>query len=690
MMTDMTVRLLIVDDDEEDLYLINDALSEVADAKYDVTTAMSALAAMAKLSGNTYDCIISDYRLGPVTGIDFIKNVRLAGIDTPVILLTGLAGHLIDKAALEAGASDFLPKASITGAVLDRSIRYAMAHAGRQRLLNAVLKTTISGMAVLDAQSVLTLWNPRFTEFAEAAFGSDAGRLDKLVGLALKCGAQDLEIGDRTAEVHCMELPDGGNVLALHDVTARVTELRERALAEQRIRKIAMHDTLTALPNRIAFNDKLDESLIAAQGGKPRLAILSFDFNRFKEVNDLFGHAAGDELLKTAAQRLIPMLFDGDFAARLGGDEFVLIHHVTDEHSATRLAHKVAESLSLPVDFQGRVIDPGVSIGIAYFPEHGAKREELLANADLAMYRAKSGIGSSFCVFDADMDEFIRERRKISHELRNALHDGEFSLYCQPQHRADTGELVGYEVLLRWKSPTRGMVPPQDFILIAEETGIIKEIDDWVMRTACKAAVKWSIPLKVAVNVSARAICHSGIVDCVRNILVETGLPPSRLEIEVTETALINDLSRALHNLRQIKACGVAIAMDDFGTGYSSLSLLNSFPFDKIKIDRSFIQAVGQNQRADSIFRAVAGMGKALSVPVLVEGIETLEQLEFAQSLGCEEVQGYYHGRPVPETEVAKRLAVMAGEPLAVAGAAHAALAVSITVPTAAIKGAAA
>ena len=234
------------------------------------------------------------------------------------------------------------------------------------------------------------------------------------------------------------------------------------------------------------------------------------------------------------------------------------------------------------------------------------------------------------------------------------------------------------------------MVPPQDFILIAEETGIIKEIDDWVMRAACKAAVKWSIPLKIAVNVSARAICHSGIADSVRNILVETGLPPSRLEIEVTETALINDLSRALHNLRQIKACGVAIAMDDFGTGYSSLSLLNSFPFDKIKIDRSFIQAVGQNQRADSIFRAVAGMGKALSVPVLVEGIETLEQLEFAQSLGCEEVQGYYHGRPVPETDVAKRLAAMAGEPLAVAGAAQATLTVSMPVSTAAIKGAAA
>jgi EAL domain-containing protein (putative c-di-GMP-specific phosphodiesterase class I) len=203
------------------------------------------------------------------------------------------------------------------------------------------------------------------------------------------------------------------------------------------------------------------------------------------------------------------------------------------------------------------------------------------------------------------------------------------------------------------------MVPPQDFILIAEETGIIKDIDEWVMRAACHAAARWSVPLKIAVNVSARAICHAGIAETIRSILLETGLPASRLEIEVTETALINDLSRALHNLRQIKASGVTIAMDDFGTGYSSLSLLNSFPFDKIKIDRSFIQAVGHNERADSIFRAVAGMGKALSVPVLVEGIETAEQLEFAQGMGCEEVQGYLHGHPIPETEVQKVLAEM-------------------------------
>lgn len=655
-MTEKSVKLLIVDDDDDDIYLINDALSEVAETHYEVTSVNSALAAMSKLAATTFDVIISDYRLGYVTGIDFIKNVRIAGIDTPIILLTGLAGHLIDKAALEAGASDFLPKGSITGAIIDRSVRYALAHADRQRLLHAVLKSTLSGIAVLDSNGNLSLWNPRYIEFAEAAFGSDPERLRKLADLVLQGSGKDIEIGGMTLEAHDMAIAGGGTVLALHDVTARVTELREREIAEQRVRRIALHDTLTGLPNRFAFNDRLDEYIreAAADGGK--LAILLFDFNRFKEVNDLFGHAAGDELLKSAAQRLLPLLSESDFAARLGGDEFVLIHRMADDESAVRLACQIEERLSQPVDHMGHIIEAGLSIGIARYPDHGQRREELLGNADLAMYRAKSGTGVSYCVFDAGMDQFIRERRKIAHELRAAIGDGELAIFCQPQHQVSSGDLIGFEILLRWNSPTRGLVPPEDFILIAEETGLIREIDEWVIRRSCELAVKWALPVKVAVNMSARAVCHPGIVDTIRQVLLDTGLPAQRLEIEVTETALINDLNRALHNLRLIKACGVSIAMDDFGTGYSSLSLLNSFPFDKIKIDRSFIQAVGSSERAELIFRAVAGMGKSLNVPVLVEGIENSDQLDFARLLGCDEVQGYFHGRPVPERQAAEML----------------------------------
>ena len=656
-----SVRLIVVDDDEDDLYLINAALSEVEETQYSVTAVNSALSAMAKLASETYDVIISDYRLGGVTGIDFIRNVRLAGIDTPVILLTGLAGHLIDKEALEAGASDFLPKASLSGVILDRSVRYAMAHADRQRLLNAVLKTTTSGMAVLDANGSMTLWNPRFSEFAEVAFGADPQRLDKLADLSRQNTSKDVNVGERVAEIHCTALPGGGTVLALHDVTARVNELRDRALAEQRTRQIAMHDALTGLPNRMAFNERLDRSIRKAERKSRRLAVLSFDFDRFKEVNDLFGHAAGDELLKRAAQRLTPLLSDNEFAARLGGDEFVMIQECTKGDSAVELAKRIADNLQEPIEWAGRVIEPGVSIGISYFPEHGPQRDELLANADLAMYRAKSALGSSICVFDAGMDEYIRKRRKIALDLRNAIHDNELSLHFQPQFTVAKGELFGFEALLRWNSRVRGSVSPAEFIVVAEENGLIMDIDDWVLKKACRTAMKWNPAAKIAVNISARAICNPGISETVRATLLETGLSPSRLELEVTETALIHDLNRALHNLRQVKSFGVSIAMDDFGTGYSSLSLLNSFPFDRIKIDRSFVQSIGANTRAQSIFRAITGLGQALGIPVLVEGVETQEQVDFAVALGCSEIQGYFSGRPVPESGVLALLAAAGG-----------------------------
>ncbi len=659
-----SIRLLIIDDDEDDLYLINDALSEVTETRYHSTTVKSALAAMAKLAAESFDVIISDYRLDHGTGIEFIKNVRLTGIDTPFILLTGLAGHLIDRAALEAGASDFLPKASLTGEILDRSIRYAMAHADRQRLLTAVLKATTSGVAVVNSAGELTLWNSRFSEFSETVFGDDRARLNRFADLVRRNIARDITVGDSTVEVHCTALPDGGNVLALHDVTARVTELRDRSLSEQRIRRIAMHDTLTGLPNRAAFNERLSSSLLAAAAEGGRLAILSLDFDRFKEVNDLFGHAAGDELLKRASERLLPLLRDNEYAARLGGDEFVLIQESPDEDSAIDLAKRVAASLSQSVEWQGRLIEAGVSIGISYFPDHGDKQDEILGNADLAMYRAKSGMGQSFCLFDASMDESIRDRRKIALDLRNAIHNNELMLHFQPQYGAARRDLVGFEVLLRWHCPTRGNVPPAEFILVAEENGMIKEIDEWVLRRACGIAAKWPLPAKIAVNISARAVCYPGIVDTIRSILIDTGLAPDRLELEVTETALVNDMNRALHILRQIKSCGISIAMDDFGTGYSSLSLLNSFPFDRIKIDRSFIHAVASNARAESIFRAVAGLGSALGVPMLVEGVETQEQLDFVRALGCDEIQGYFCGRPMSEADVRRLLVTQHMRPL--------------------------
>ncbi len=645
-----------MDDDEDDLYLINDALSEIKETHYRVHTANSPLSAVAKLGEDSFDVILSDYRLGPVTGVDFIKSVRQAGIDTPIILLTGLAANAIDQAALEAGASDFLAKESLNPIVIDRAIRYAIANTNRHRLLNAVLRSQISGVAVSDDQGKLTLWNPRFVELAELAFGDDRDRLSRLTDLASAARTKDLEIGGRVVEPIVTSLPDGGRVLVLHDVTDRVQDLKQRELAEQRIRQIALHDALTGLPNRAAFNEYLDGCLAEAAGSACELAIFTFDFDRFKEVNDVFGHAAGDDLLCVTAKRLKAILKGGEYVARLGGDEFVLVQKNSQGENARDLARALVSGLSAPFESAGRIISAEVSVGIAFFPRHGLRREELLANADIAMYRAKHDPGQSICVFDVEMDNYIRDRRRIASELRRAIQSDQLHLEFQPQYATGGGGVTGYEALLRWSSRLRGEISPAEFIGVAEESGLIREIDEWVLRRACRCAAAWRNDLKIAVNISAKAICQPGIPELVRRTLVDTGLSPHRLELEVTESAFIYDLNRALHTLRQIKSLGISIAMDDFGTGYSSLSMLHSFPFDRIKIDRSFIQAVGVNPRAETICRAVLGLGHALEVPILAEGVETREQYEFALALGCDEIQGYYLGEPLTESELLAEL----------------------------------
>ncbi len=644
-----TIKLLIVDDDEDDLYLIKDALGEVTRSRYAITTASSSLLAMLELSKGSFDVIFSDYRLGSVTGVDFINSVRAAGIDTPIILLTGISDATVDNAALEAGSSDFIPKTAITADVLDRSVRYALAHADRQRLLQSILKNTKSGISVMNAEGRETLCNTQMTNFAKQAFGEVFDAKKQLVKLAYSCDQKDIVIGPLVLESHITPLPDGGSILALHDVTDRVNDLRERERAEERIRAIAMQDGLTGLPNRMAFNQFLDEALVNARKSGTKVAVLLFDFDRFKEVNDLFGHAAGDQLLRHAAETIQSTLSSHEFFARLGGDEFVLIQSESDEHKALELSQRLVDSLSVSLKWEEKVIEASVTVGVALYPSHGKDRQELLANADLAMYRGKSEIDRSICIFDSGMDQFIRDRRTLAHDLKHAIQNDQLSLDLQPQFMTGTGELVGFEALLRWRCPTRGLVSPAQFIPVAEENGLIIEIDKWVLTKACKLLVRHKWLPRLAVNVSAKAICQPLIVNQVRTALFEIGVAASRLELEVTETALIHDLNRALHNLRQIKALGISVAMDDFGTGYSSLSLLSSFPFDRIKVDGSFIQLTGNNERADAIFKAVVGLGAALSVPVLAEGVETAQQLAFAKDSGCEELQGFYFGRPIPE-----------------------------------------
>ena len=377
------------------------------------------------------------------------------------------------------------------------------------------------------------------------------------------------------------------------------------------------------------------------------------DLDRFKEINDVHGHAAGDELLKATAARITALLSHTEFAARLGGDEFVIVQTGRDQPaSAARLADKLLEVFSKPVLLAGQPFHVGLTIGVAVYPRDGDDTRKLLANADLALYRAKEHGRARACFFTPDMDETVRERRILAQQLTQAIENDELEVYYQAQASIATGEIIGFEALARWNHPTHGYISPSQFIPIAEETDLILHLGEWILRKVCKEAAHWTKPYTVAVNLSPIQFKLANLPELVHEILIETGMPPHRLELEITESALIEDLQRTLDMLRRIKALGVAIAMDDFGTGYSSLSTLQAFPFDKLKIDKSFVDKIGSRQQATVIVTAVLGLGRSLDIPVLAEGVENEEQRSFLDSEACAQAQGYLFGRPAPLADI--------------------------------------
>ena len=424
-----------------------------------------------------------------------------------------------------------------------------------------------------------------------------------------------------------------------------VRDLRARRRAEGQIQYLAHHDPLTGLANRASFSRRLDQELRLAEAGGRKLAVLCLDLDRFKEVNDLFGHAAGDSMLVNVARIVTAVLGEGDLMARLGGDEFAILTSCDHAVTAGRLAERILEALrSDTVDASGPLI--ATSIGIALYPDDATDRTLLLNYADTALYRAKSEGRGTYRFFEHKMGVQVRDRRLLERDVRHAIARGEMHLVFQPQTEVGTRAVVGFEALLRWRQPVRGYVSPAIFIPIAEESGSILQIGEWVLRETCREAAGWPKPLSVAVNVSAVQIHAPNFVGLVHEVLYQTGLHPRRLEIEITETALIRDPVRAQSTLRQLKALGVRIAMDDFGTGYSSLSNLRSYPFDKIKIDGSFIRAVDTNEQAAAIVRSVLGLGRGLGLPVLAEGVETEGELGFLAAEQCDAAQGYLTGRP--------------------------------------------
>jgi diguanylate cyclase (GGDEF)-like protein/PAS domain S-box-containing protein len=442
-------------------------------------------------------------------------------------------------------------------------------------------------------------------------------------------------------------LDDAGQPQYLIKTHEDVTDRRQ---TESRMAHMAYHDGLTDLPNRAAFLQALAQMIEACAGTAEEFAVLSVDLDGLKEINDVFGHAIGDKLLIEVARRL-QTVARGGVVARLSGDEFGLIIDGKQPEAGKALAEQLAEALAHEFPIDGKSVRTGVTTGISVFPHNGADAASLLANAGAALFRAKAKSRGTISVYEPEMDQQIRDRRVLHQDLSLALKNGELSLHYQPQAVARSSvascEFVGFEALARWQHPVRGFVPPGEFIPLAEESGLIVEMGEWILREACREAASWKVPLQVAVNLSPAQFTHGDLVGLVHSILLETGLAPDRLELEITEGVLIEDFDRGLALLRRLKALGVRVSMDDFGSGYSSLSYLQAFPFDKIKIDRAFVMNLGRNPQSAAIVRAVIDLGHALEMSIVAEGVETQEQLHFLADEGCDAVQGYFIGKPL-------------------------------------------
>jgi diguanylate cyclase (GGDEF)-like protein len=533
------------------------------------------------------------------------------------------------------------------------------------------------GLCMLDEQNRLQVWNDRFLELLHlknmpVRVGMPASRLlrhsiragnhrTKSVKKVFSDLAQGLQQnrfdqvqtspdGDRTIAVSRRLMSGGGSVVILEDVT-------ESKRAQERITHLAKYDELTGLANRNQFRERINGMLAAMHKRKNHVAIHLIDLDRFKAINDTLGHPIGDKLLKEVALRLKTVIRPGDMITRFGGDEFVVLQVGTERYQDAKwLAERLARTLKDPFDIDGHRIDIGASIGIAMAPMDGVDADQLLKKADMALYAAKNGGGGDHRFFALEMEEAAQERRALELDLREALVSEQFHVYFQPLVDLRNGRVTTCEALLRWEHPKRGMVPPAIFIPIAEETGLIIALGEWALQRACVEAATWPKGVKVAVNLSPVQFRDRGLALQVVSTLAKSGLPAQRLELEVTERLLLEDSEGTLAVMEQLKNLGVSISLDDFGTGYSSLNYLRKFPFQKIKIDQSFIAGLGEERDAQAIIGAVAGLGANLDKTVVAEGIETEEQMEQVKMHGCHEGQGHFFGEPVAADVIRARL----------------------------------
>ena len=568
--------------------------------------------------------------------------------------------------------------ALIVTSIVRLLLKHQLSHrrlAVERRELSVAVNNIPQGLVLYDDSARVTVCNQRYIEMF--GLSPDVAKpgcsMHDLISHRKETGSFEGDVGEFCASIirnvalgkithQIAEAADGRAILIVNQPleaggwVATIEDVTERKRADEKIAHLAHYDALTDLPNRVLFREQLENALNKVQPGE-QLAVLYIDIDEFKSVNDALGHSVGDELLKAVALRLRGCLRETDVAARLGGDEFAIIQTAVKRPSdTTQLVERIYQAIREPYDCAGHLVTTDASIGIALAPDDGADLDQLLKNADLAMYGAKADGRRTYRFFEVGMDERVKTRRILELELRQAIMDGGFEVFYQPLLNLQDNKISGCEALLRWRHPRRGMISPSEFIPIAEETGLINALGDWVLSTACIEAASWPDHIRIAVNVSPIQFKSQTLALNVATALAVSGLSACRLELEITEAVLIRDDEAALALLHQLRELGVRIALDDFGTGYSSLSYLQRFPFDKIKIDRCFVKDIVGPAGSSSIVQAVVNIAAARNMTTTAEGVETERQMEWLRDLGCTEMQGFLFSPAISAAEIRRLL----------------------------------
>ncbi|MGQ0699057.1 MAG: putative bifunctional diguanylate cyclase/phosphodiesterase [Panacagrimonas sp.] len=690
----MPQNILLIQDDPSDAKAVREALTHAGGGAFKLEWVRRCSEGVARLTriGKQSDgitAVLVDLFLPDGRGLETFDRLLLAAPQIPMLILTGAQDEAIAKLAVERGAQDYLLKNRIDDYTLPKAVHNMIERAANaEALFDANERAQITLNSIGDAVMSTDVWGSvtYLNTVAESLTGwsrdeahgrpveevfhiidattrevvpnpmTQSVRENRTVALTPNCmlvrrDGKESAIEDSAAPIHDRRGQVTGAVMVFHDVTtARALSLRMSFLAQ--------HDSLTDLPNRILLNDRLGQAMTLAQRRDHKLAVLFLDVDRFKHVNDSLGHATGDRLLRSFAERLLASVRSSDTVSRQGGDEFViLLSEVRSADDAAITAEKILVALSAPHRIDEHDLHLTASIGIVVYPDDGVDIETLLRNADVAMYHAKDKGRGNCQFFKPHMNTRAVERQSLENDLRHALARREFVLHYQPKINLETGAVIGVEALIRWHHPQRGLVLPTDFIAASEECGFIVPMSRWVLHEACRQARAWQdagLPaMHIAVNISAVDLRAKDFVADVRSILKETGLNPHCLELELTETFLLQDSASTAAVLHALKDMGVKLALDDFGTGYSSLSYLKRFPIDTLKIDRSFVHDLTTDPDDASIVSAVISMGRSLHMQVVAEGVETREQLTFLQGQNCPEAQGHYFSRAVSAGEFA-------------------------------------